>query len=1138
MATTTTTTKFSPIFASAWFFSLFLVFVVAAMFGARGEEDFSSLTSSFSSSFAASKEEKEALFMPRLELRGGGGGGAEIGQFRGRSDGTLETNESLLVRARLTNGGGYERKVYLKFALGTKEDEREEKFHKMRDDGEYPDETANDGVYAVTVDVEKELGAKNGDVVLFRAEAWKEGIDEPLRSPKEDAKKDDPEVTVVKQSQYPYYAVVIVRPSLKSETNLPVLHVLRANEQDMTTDRGTTAKVFFRGKFYDNVKIRRRGSGRDEVNVGVELPPKDWPKHKFKFDFKGRQFVWSKKEPAVEEFNLNSQWQEPGEETYMRLNLANAIMDVAKVPAPTTFHVVLQVNGEYYGLFSFVEQMDKTFLKRRKMWDEENSLYKAVNWKYSNLRAPNASLSKCPWATPDWPRRWSERDGYCPKIWRKAYPENSKAVDDLWDFTSNIARAKKYALGRSQQVYAEKVLFQILDVPSVINEMAAQTILLNNDRCAKNYYVFRNAKTKRWSRLPWDLEDALPADNRYGLALCPKRDCSPKSTRYCVLTCEKFNSPLYCDSEHPQDIFYSEGIAQEAKSTYNELVNVILKTNRTRVMYFARLRTLMNDILGTNFIERYVAKMLKKIRKDALRDSVKWKVGGIRSIDQGVLQLLSQSVKLRREQLFETYSDMIPKTVTEREILENVNVKAFSNMHENASIGLHSWIEIENNSPVAVDISGYSIACSNNVIVWTFTPGTVLDANHSIFVVADESNFLDDIRSTADKNTKNDYYFFVQHGNDKFVRLLEKSLKRNEKSASNGLPGQKKAFFTIEPRKVDRAFKTLSSSSKLSIDSSNCTEPEAGPWEEWGECCRGNKCGVYCDEPSASRGRRRELNFDKFIEELLREEEEEKEEETDTSKLPPRQLCYPSLTANQQVDKKCGALKCGERRLPYTCSTALQYAKRITSSDLVLFGTRKSESGWDSSFSWGVRERNNIAIGIDGREDDKGNTGSVKMQLYGEGAFALGKKFKEGKVFLETFSRFNYLNIFVARERYPQPLPKLTLQIEFYFWRDGGVFSNNDANAIFSTDARFGDFMNDDGWQSGCYEKAFASFKNDFFRRVGGIEDIQRESLSDFLRNKKHLFESADTVTVKVAVRNKSRKAPLVLYVGSVAFVV
>ena len=63
-----------------------------------------------------------------------------------------------------------------------------------------------------------------------------------------------------------------------------------------------------------------------------------------------------------------------------------------------------------------------------------------------------------------------------------------------------------------------------------------------------------------------------------------------------------------------------------------------------------------------------------------------------------------------------------------------------------------------------------------------------------------------------------------------------------------------------------------------------------------------------------------------------------------------------------------------------------------SSSSSVLFGAGKSESGWDSSFSWGVKERNNIAIGIDGQEDGNGSTGSVKIQLYGEGAFALGKK--------------------------------------------------------------------------------------------------------------------------------------------------
>ena len=1005
---------------------------------------------------------------------------------------SLGEGEDLVVRAKLENAEQYKGRVYLKYVLGTStgSSSRDEKFEKMRDDGQWPDLKANDGIYSIAVNVKNELGARNGDVVLFRAEAWLEDSSSqaPLRSPKENGDSSSKSETSL--SQYPYYAAIVVDPNLKKETALPILHVLRANENDMKTDKGTVAKVFFDGRFYENVKIRRRGSGRDEVNVGVDLPPKDWPKHKFKFDFKGRQFKWNEKEPAVEEFNLNSHWQEPGEETFMRLHLANAIMSIAEVPAPQVFHLQMQVNGKYYGLFSFVEHIDETFLKRRNMWDEKNALYKAVSWKYSNLRAPNLSYSSCQWATPDWPRRWVDRDGYCPEIWRKSYPDNSKTVDDLWDFTMDIKRAKGFATSGnpSQQIYAEKILFRILDVPAVINEMAAQTILLNNDRCAKNYYVFFDSKTKRWSRLPWDLEDALPADSRYGVELCPSRDCSPKSTRYCVLSCEKFNSPLYCDSEHPQDIFISEREEQEAKSTFNELVNVILKTERTRRMYFARLRTLMNDILGSNFIESYVAKTLKNIRNDAKRDAKKWNIPG--SIDQGVLQLLTQSVKLRREQLFETYSDMIPKTIPEQTILENVSVKFVS-----AKSG-GGWIQTHNVFKSAVDISGYSISCADKK-VYTFLAGTVLDSNQSIYIVADESKFIEEKQAGA-----TEAYFFVQHGGDKFL----KRLSENECSQSD--------LVRIVPRSVPKELKTTS---PLSTDEQSCSEPEFGSWGEWGECCRDDKCNVYCDEPNAARSRTRELNFNKFVDALL-----------DKDFGNAKKLCYPSLLANREIDKQCGSKKCGDYQEPYTCAPALEFVKN--SPRLVLFGVGTTEN-WDSGYSWGIKEKQSLKKGLDGRED---TGGSVKVALYGEGGFALGKKFFNSETFLSTFEKVNVMNVFVGRERYPQPIPSKNLQlsIEIYMWREGGVFSNSDSSIIFFSDARFNSNADEEknkGWDSGCFEKTTANFKNDFRNRNG-------ESFADFLSNKKKDLLSADTITVKVSVRNVSKKSPLVFYIGSISF--
>jgi hypothetical protein len=44
-------------------------------------------------------------------------------------------------------------------------------------------------------------------------------------------------------------------------------------------------------------------------------------------------------------------------------------------------------------------------------------------------------------------------------------------------------------------------------------------------------------------RIPWDLDGALGQDN--GLGGVP-------GDKYCVLACEQWNSPLYCDAQHTQ----------------------------------------------------------------------------------------------------------------------------------------------------------------------------------------------------------------------------------------------------------------------------------------------------------------------------------------------------------------------------------------------------------------------------------------------------------------------------------------------------------------------------------------------------------------------------------------------------------
>ena len=75
-------------------------------------------------------------------------------------------------------------------------------------------------------------------------------------------------------------------------------------------DEGGRGAVLFLDRFYDNVNVRRRGSGRGEQTATNQ--PKDWNKRKFKFDMKGHVFVFADGQEPVEEFSLQSHYQEPG----------------------------------------------------------------------------------------------------------------------------------------------------------------------------------------------------------------------------------------------------------------------------------------------------------------------------------------------------------------------------------------------------------------------------------------------------------------------------------------------------------------------------------------------------------------------------------------------------------------------------------------------------------------------------------------------------------------------------------------------------------------------------------------------------------------------------------------------------------
>jgi hypothetical protein len=241
------------------------------------------------------------------------------------------------------------------------------------------------------------------------------------------------------------YGAVVDAAAAAAESTLPTLHLFTQNTGGMLMDDPVACDVAFanggdRLKFYGGgVTVRRRGSGRrDPANMWGKSGTKDWPKRKLKLDFRGRDFKVSwggggggggtgtGTEAAVskvEEMNLHSSYDEPGPESYLREVLAAAAFERAGVAAPAARHVVLRLNGDFYGLYVMVENVDESFLERHGL-DPRGPLFKAVHWKYSNLRPAAAPWMPCPHA-PDWESSW----GPCPEVYRYSGDKDAEGVE-------------------------------------------------------------------------------------------------------------------------------------------------------------------------------------------------------------------------------------------------------------------------------------------------------------------------------------------------------------------------------------------------------------------------------------------------------------------------------------------------------------------------------------------------------------------------------------------------------------------------------------------------------------------------------------------------------------------------------------
>ncbi len=237
--------------------------------------------------------------------------------------------------------------------------------------------------------------------------------------------------------------------------------------------------------------IFKDNSGNDTIKeVGFRLRGNTSRKSKkksFKISFntfrKGRKFN------GVEKLNLNGEHNDP---SIVRSKFCADLADQMGIIAPRANHIMLYINGDYYGLYINVEHIDEEFVKLR----------------YGNN---GGNLYKCLY--PADLNYWGNKGDYYKKEanGRRIYDlKTNKDVDDY----SDLALFIKVLNTTSDKDFMCE-LEKIFDVDSYLKVMAFDILTANWDGYIfnkNNFYLYHDQKTGKFKYIIYDLDNTFGID--------------------------------------------------------------------------------------------------------------------------------------------------------------------------------------------------------------------------------------------------------------------------------------------------------------------------------------------------------------------------------------------------------------------------------------------------------------------------------------------------------------------------------------------------------------------------------------------------------------------------------------------------
>jgi len=236
------------------------------------------------------------------------------------------------------------------------------------------------------------------------------------------------------------------------------------------------------GNTLDTVGVRMKG------DFSFVLSPND--KKPLKIDI--NEFVSGQKYDELKKFNLAPA---AGDPSFLREKIGYELHQHLGVKAPRCAFAKIYLNGEYWGLYQIIEQVDKTFLKDR-FGNKDGNLFKSQG---------GASLQ---WIDDN-------QSTYEDEAFPKYELKTNKTENDWSDL---IAFMK--LLDNTPDAEFKEVLEEHFNVAGFLKDLAVQNYIMNNDNYfhgGNNYYLYHNTETQKWEWIPWDLNNSMTNYSGFGV---------------------------------------------------------------------------------------------------------------------------------------------------------------------------------------------------------------------------------------------------------------------------------------------------------------------------------------------------------------------------------------------------------------------------------------------------------------------------------------------------------------------------------------------------------------------------------------------------------------------------------------------